>query len=181
MCPYSSICVSYLATDGARTNFRYQMIVLITWDFWLSPCTAHRNCGLAAFGLLLLGVPVVEVADSPRNHRMSWAGRDPQTPWPWKWQVLGIQMLFSGQYNSQFCHLLAEYAWLACRCQLTAFVIQCIHEKGTEIMTLLATLPPELQPLPSLNQVLFFKSRKWNKMLSLCVCVWREKKKTHWP
>lgn len=35
-----------------------------------------------------------------------------QRPRPWKWQVLDIQMLFSGQYNSQFCHLLAEYTWL---------------------------------------------------------------------
>lgn len=110
-----------------------------------------------------------------RNHRMSWAGRDPQRPQPWKWQVLDIQMLFSGQYNSQFCHLLAEYTWLTCSCQLTAFVIQCICEKGTEIMTILATLPPELQPVPSLNQFLFFKSR--SKIPSL----WRERKKTHWP
>lgn len=38
--------------------------------------------------------------------------------------------------------------------------MQCICEKGTEIMTVLATLPPELQPIPSLEQFLFFKSRK---------------------
>lgn len=50
--------------------------------------------------------------------------------------------------------------YLTCRCQLTAFVMQCICEKGTEIMTVLATLPPELQPIPSLEQFLFFKSRK---------------------
>lgn len=100
-----------------------------------------------------------------------------QRPRPWKWQVLDIQMLFSGQYNSQFCHLLAEYTWLIAVANLQLLLSQCICEKSTEIMTLLATLPAELQPIPSLNQFLFFKSRKWNKVPSL----WREKKKNHWP
>lgn len=36
------------------SNFRYQMVALIAWNLWLSPCAANRTWGLAAFDLLFL-------------------------------------------------------------------------------------------------------------------------------
>lgn len=74
------------------------------------------------------------------------------------WALIYKIIKILSDQDSQSCYLLRllEHIWLICTYQFTTFVTQCLCEKGTEIMPLLATLLPELQHIPLSNQFFFF-------------------------